>query len=110
MRSCLYILIIFSGLVLLVLSNRARKHGRIQTMACHEGKKQDVFENAAWYLYQMFCVRFLSGNRKGSFIENILQLVKNKFLFLRLLSKANPNLPSASSPNPLLIYTGIKKH
>ena len=73
MRSLVYVFIVFSGLVLSVLSIRAQKQGRIQMVACNKGKKADLFEVMAWYVYQTICVRLLSGKRKGSFFENILQ-------------------------------------
>lgn len=90
MRGLLYVLIFFSGLVLAVLSIRAQKQGRIQMVVDNGGKRPDIFEIAAWYLYQIICVRFLSGNRKGSFVENILQAPQVK----RDLRALNPDARS----------------
>lgn len=73
MRSLVYGLIIFSGVILLILSARAQKQGRIQVVACNKDKKPDVFEVVAWYLYQIICVRFMSKCRKGSIFEYLLQ-------------------------------------
>lgn len=73
MRSLLYILILFSGVILLILSIRAQKQGRIQVVTCGKEKKADFFEVMAWYLYQTVCVRFLAKSHKSSFLDFLLQ-------------------------------------
>lgn len=88
MRSFAYAFFIFSGLVLAILSIRARKQGRIQVIPCKENKKEDIFEVIAWYVYQIICVRLLSGNQKSSFIESILQAPQVK----RDLRALNPQM------------------
>lgn len=95
MKSVVYVLIIFSGLILSVLSVRAQKQGRIQMVVCNSGKKADIFEIVAWYLYQIICVRLLSGCRKGSFFENVLQAPQVKRDLRALNPEMRPELVQA---------------
>lgn len=95
-----YILILFSGVLLLFLSGRARKQGRIQIVTDAKGnasgkKKPDIFEVMAWYLYQLVSVRFLSKGQRGSFLEHLLQAPQVRRDLRALEPEIRPELSQA---------------
>lgn len=95
MRSLLYVLILFSGVICMILAIRAQKQGRIQVVKCGKGKNADIFEVMAWYLYQTVCVRLLAKPRKYSFLEFLLQAPSVKRDLRALKPEVRPELSQA---------------
>lgn len=90
MRSLFYILIFLSGLVLLILSGRAKKLGRIGGSLNKKEKPIGLFDQMARYLYEVICVRFLSAYGKSLFFQSVLQAPQVK-RDLRALYPGNIN-------------------
>lgn len=72
MGSLIYVFFIIIGLVLLILSIRAYKQGHI-IMVSHGGKKADILDIMACFIYQNICVRIILKYLKGSFMEYLFQ-------------------------------------
>ena len=72
MGSLIYLLIVICCLVLVVLSIRAYKNGRI-SMADYNLKSTNIFEIIACFLYQNVCERIILKYLKGSFVEYLFQ-------------------------------------
>lgn len=73
MRSLFYILIFLSGLVLLILSGRAKKQGRIGSLGNKKEKRTGLFEQTARYLYEIVWDRLLAVCGKNPFLQSVLQ-------------------------------------
>ena len=73
MRSLLYILIFLSGLILFVLSKRAKRQGRIGSTQNKKEKIAGLFDQMAHYIYEVIFVRFLSVCGKSLFLQSVLQ-------------------------------------
>lgn len=95
MRSLIYVLILFSGIICLILAIRAQKQGRIQVTGCGKGKKVDIFEVMAWYLYKTVCIRRLIGARKNTFWEFLFQAPCVKRDLRALKPEVRPELSQA---------------
>lgn len=92
MRSLLYILIFLTGLILFILSIRAKKQGRIYALKEKREKRTDIFEVIAWYFYENICARLLVICRKGSFLEFLLQAPQVKQDLRALSPEIRPEL------------------
>ena len=92
MRSLLYILIFLTGLILFILSIRAKKQGRICALKEKKGKKTDMFEVIAWYFYENICARLLNACKRGSFLELLLQAPQVKQDLRALNPEIRPEL------------------
>lgn len=95
MRSLIYILILLSGVILLILSIRAQKQGRMQVASCSKGKKTDIFEGMAWYVYQSVCAGLLGKFHKSSFLQFLFQAPSVKHDLRALKPEVRPELSQA---------------
>lgn len=73
MRSLLYILIFLSGLILFVLSKRAKRQGHIGSTQNKKEKIGGLFDQMAHYVYEVIFVRFLSVCGKSLFLQSVMQ-------------------------------------